>query len=112
MTDPRPDFETETFTPFHLFERSNFKFGFYMKSWSQPYYGGSVVRVVGWLHTKFLSGQMIVNYENKPAIRFDRKLMEDVRVEKFVCQRVSNDCGDLMVIENIYGKGWLNHDSE
>lgn len=107
MIDPRPDFETETFTPFELYEKNNCEFGFLMKSWGQPFYGGTVVEVLGWLHWGYYPGGREICFGLEPGFRFDKLKNESVQIDSFVCKRTSSANMELMVIENIFGKGWL-----
>jgi hypothetical protein len=110
MTDPRPKFETETFTPFELYDQSGHRFGFHMKSWAQPHYGGSIVEVVGWLYWGYrrdgsrfpLKGAEVCSY-------IDEIHGVEKTIDAFVCTRSDSGNNRLLIIENVYGKGWLLH---
>ncbi|TCS40411.1 hypothetical protein [Reinekea marinisedimentorum] len=115
MTDRRPDFDSETFTPYELYERNSFEFGFLMKSWSQPFYGGSIVKVYGWSKYEAVnSKQGQVLYLPFPSLtREEYKHPETGNLtipNQFVCSRNFDENRSFMIIENVAGKGWLPHD--
>lgn len=112
MTDPRPDFDTETFTPYELFIQNNFKFGFLMKSWGQPFYSGSIVKVYGWLRfvaVPIQNNRMI--YKPFPSQEREEFVHPQsgslVLSNEFVCSRNLRETKEFLIIENVGGKGWL-----
>lgn len=112
MIDPRPDFESETLTPYEIFQRNSSSFGFQMKSWAQPFYGGSIVVVKGWLHWELRDDKRVAVARAEPSEWFDVHTKSFKPLESFVCSRMPDSNDFLLVIENIHGKGWLPHSSK